>query len=404
MGTFSTRGIPDYRGLPNNPPEPSNTTEANLYSSVVTQAIKFPTKDQAIIFPAIDDTKIQDYILALGSIIQPKHITFCSRISNNRICVYLSSKEIVDDFLSNPGEIKVQHHIIKARRLITPATRLILSNVCPMIPHVVIEQHLKSLGLKLLSPISFLRAGLNDPQYSHVLSFRRQTYISPTDSSPTPDSILINFEETSYRIFLSEDGLNCFKCKKPGHIASLCPEEINSDQRHVSQEITEQENAETTGSIPQKRTSSALSSPTVETPPETSSEINFIKPFSTKTKKLKTSIPTETTQSCETSILAAKKIIEEASPPTILDFNQLTSFLDNAYGSPEPLSIAREYTKDIQGLLELLTLIHPLATERSIKSRITRIKKKILNQLNNDFDTASNVSLSESENDLSQDS
>nr|CAH7767096.1 unnamed protein product [Callosobruchus chinensis] len=81
-------------------------------------------KEQAIIFNAIEGTKLQDYLLKLGPIVNPKNIVFCSRISNSRICIYLSSKDAVDRFLDAPGETVLQDETIRARRLVTPADRL----------------------------------------------------------------------------------------------------------------------------------------------------------------------------------------------------------------------------------------------------------------------------------------
>ncbi|XP_050513023.1 nucleoplasmin-like protein ANO39 [Diabrotica virgifera virgifera] len=71
--------------------------------------------------------------------------------------------------------------------------------------------------------MTFLRVGMQDPEYSHVLSFRRQIFISPLENASIPDSFLISFDNTSYRIYISIDGLNCSRCKTVGHQDSDCP-------------------------------------------------------------------------------------------------------------------------------------------------------------------------------------
>ncbi|CAH1155699.1 unnamed protein product [Phaedon cochleariae] len=365
----------DYRGTSTGT---STSTQPMTFSTVASQQAvpKFPKQDQAILFPFIDGIKLQEYVVALGPIVQPKNILFSSRISNNRICIYLSSTEAVNSFLKNCGQIKIKENIIDARRLITPASRLILSNVCPAIPHEIIQTHLVNLGMKLLSPISFLRVGIQEPQYSHVLSFRRQVYYSPTDNMPIPESFLIKFEGTSYRIFLSKDGLNCYKCKKSGHLAASCPETIPdeniiiepSQQQRIeqpiettpSEEATIEPNSQTEATDNnqyQKRPRSEVSSPSSENPPPSGNqEVNFLEPIPPpQKKKMKPPEPTE--NPFEYAILPAKKAIEEADPPLILNFTQIARFLEESFGTTNPLDIATEYTKDIQGLLHMLTII-----------------------------------------------
>ncbi|XP_050509664.1 uncharacterized protein LOC126886705 [Diabrotica virgifera virgifera] len=149
------------------------------YSTAASQQNFFPGKENAILFSAINNTPRQDYLISLGNLINPKNILFSSRLSNNRICMYLSSKQAVEDFMTNYGSIQVNGETVRARRLITPAERIVLSNVCPSIPHEVIIQELKHLGLNLVSPITFLKISASLPEYSHLKSFRRQVFISP---------------------------------------------------------------------------------------------------------------------------------------------------------------------------------------------------------------------------------
>nr|CAI5850941.1 unnamed protein product [Callosobruchus analis] len=98
-----------------------------------------------------------------------------------------------------------------------------MSNVSPTVPHTVLTEKLSQLGLKLVSPITFLRIGAPLPEYSHILSFRRQVYIEPNQSSINlPESLEIIHDAVTYRIFLSLDSHKCFKCNRQGHIASQC--------------------------------------------------------------------------------------------------------------------------------------------------------------------------------------
>lgn len=46
------------------------------------------------------------------------------------------------------------------RRLVTLAKRILISNVCLSIPDELVESALIDLGLNLVSPISFLKAGI----------------------------------------------------------------------------------------------------------------------------------------------------------------------------------------------------------------------------------------------------
>ena len=218
-------GSSDYRNSQTWSNNMSSTTsyhsqqqnQQKTYSSALTQE-SFLTKEQAILFNSLDGIRLQEYIFALGTLIGPS-IIFSLRISNNRICIYLFSKEKVNQFLSEYGSININN----VCRLVLPAQHLLLSKVSPTIPHLTLENNLKNLGLKLVSPITFLKIGVNNPEYNHILSFRRQVYTLPPENIEVPNSMVVTHEDTSYRIFLSLDGLACFECKKSGHIAANCP-------------------------------------------------------------------------------------------------------------------------------------------------------------------------------------
>ncbi|XP_076392697.1 uncharacterized protein LOC143265297 [Megachile rotundata] len=215
----------------------STSKSTNSYANA-TKSESFPTKDQAIILSAIDGTTIKEYACAVGKLIGPKAIKYISRISNNRICIYLDKKETVTTLTKNHKSIEINNTKIEIRPMITPAERIIFSNVSPVIPNKSIEDILKRNNIRICSRITPLKAGMTDPEYAHILSFRRQIYVNPEDAKMIPDSFVINFEDTAYRIFTTTDKLNCFHCKQEGHIAKQCPHNIETSERDIITDST----------------------------------------------------------------------------------------------------------------------------------------------------------------------
>jgi len=202
-------------------PSASQTNNTKTFAET-TANIQFPKKDQAIVFNSIEDVPQIEYIKAFSQLTSPTNITFASRISNNRFCIYLTNKNIVEQIISQQSYIVINNSKITFRRLINPPKRIILSNVQPIIPHDVIKNAIANLSIKILSPITFMKAGFADNEYGHIGSFRRQLYINPDDNNKLPSSILIEFEQTEYCIFLSDDTVICYLCKQTGHTSNRC--------------------------------------------------------------------------------------------------------------------------------------------------------------------------------------
>lgn len=203
--------------------------------------VSFPEREQAIVFDTLDNTVKDDYIVGVGKLIGPKNIIFASRVSNNRVCIYLSSKKMVETFIAVHEGITINDEFVRARRLVSPAKRVILSNVSPCIPHEAIEYELKRLKLKTVSHITFIGAGLVNPEYKHILSFRRQVYIILDEKEQLPESILILHKQNYFRIFISTDELRCFSCKKLGHVAQKCPD---NEKNTAAETTVEKEDAQ----------------------------------------------------------------------------------------------------------------------------------------------------------------
>ncbi|CAG5075440.1 Similar to Transposon TX1 uncharacterized 82 kDa protein (Xenopus laevis) [Cotesia congregata] len=230
-----------------------NCTQALLTENV-------PSKEQAIILDSVDGVQIHEYAVALGSKIGPENIRYLSRIANNRVCIYLSTKEVADNLIENHKTVKVRDTDIYIRSLISRNKRLILSNVPPIIPNDVIIEKLKESEINPVSNISTLRAGLNIPGYQHILSFRRQVFIKPEEANNIPTLWKIDFDDTSYYVYSSLDTMLCFNCKEEGHLAKACPINPQSDADKTKMTTTSHSSQENT--VTQKPTFPSLPSRT----------------------------------------------------------------------------------------------------------------------------------------------
>lgn len=132
---------PSYRKLPmfqiitkyNNVEDSSTSSYAN-----VTFTTMFPRKDQAIILNSIDGITRREYITVLS-----RNIRFVAWIYNAWICV---SGHHEDSILMVKGNY-LKNNILEIKPHIQKNKRMVLSNVCPVIPYSIIEQKLKEISI-----------------------------------------------------------------------------------------------------------------------------------------------------------------------------------------------------------------------------------------------------------------
>lgn len=154
----------------------------------------------------------------------------------NRICVFLSNEIILNSLLEKTqNTIKINEHIIPIRRLLNPAKRIIISNVCPSIPNQTILDALKQINITPISEINYLKAGIKEIGYEHILSFRRQIYIKHEDIPKLPGTLLININETNFRLFFTDDTITCFTCKLTGHTSMSCKKNTTNNKNITQQ-------------------------------------------------------------------------------------------------------------------------------------------------------------------------
>ena len=361
-------------------------------SSSSNSQLQFPKKDQAIILNAINDNKLTDYVVAVGNIVQPKNVLFASRISNNRICIYLKEKSLVDELVSKHPNLTINNQEVGIRRFITPAQRIIISNVCPSIPHDVILSLIKGLGYKPVSPLSYLRAGIQNEDYSHVLSFRRQIFVTPDATIELPSSLVLKYEETSYRIFLTYDDQACFKCRQTGHIASQCTMQQqvspNSDlltepiDAATTYDAATTDDTATTGTTSDNMVTETAthkrSNPSDDSPVNEPSLQEVVHDsFNRALKKVRPNDSTESLTGTLELLEPVQVLCSEADPPFPLPFPELLKFMEDVLGESDILPIAWKYTDDITGLQNQLYKIYPLLSRDSIRNRCLKTQRKL---------------------------
>lgn len=391
----------------------------SLYSQAA-QQMAFPTREQAIVLDSVDGVSVQDYVKQISKIVDPINIRFVSRISNSRVCLYLNSKQIVDKLTETPTKINIGSNVLEIRPLISQHKRIILSNVCPIIPHDKISEELKKYNIEPKSPISFIRFGMNDQGFAHILSFRRQTYISPDDIDKLPASMKIHFEGTDYWIYLSTDKVMCFLCKEEGHVAKYC-KNVENASKSTPQEESGTYNGEVR--VTQENNISTALSPLQPTDPihpdqtKDRYQQEFLLPTASTKRQLTTSLssgstqgnadkqtktlvptshknivkkprindqPTYTLDEIKLQIQSAKDIIETNEMTHKFSFDKIAEFLHVTYNNKHIPKTVKEYTENISTLQDLLIDIQNNITDNNLKNRIKRIIKRIENSELND--------------------
>ena len=92
--------------------------EESVSYLAATQRSQFPTREQGLVIDCVDDLTLTDYTCAVGEIVGPKNIMYSTRISNNRVCLYLTSKELVAEITANYKTLKINEKDVTLRPLV----------------------------------------------------------------------------------------------------------------------------------------------------------------------------------------------------------------------------------------------------------------------------------------------
>lgn len=408
-------------------------------------ATERPTKEQAIVIEAIDKVPIDEYCKEIGSKIGPKNIHYVSKISRSRICMYVATTQLAQTLINEHKTILIQDKRLTIRPLFSQNKRIIISNVQPIIPNDVIEKALlDSTNIRPVSGILSLRAGVNNSEYSHCLSFRRQMYLKPEDADNIPGQLQIQYEGTNFWIYLSNDIVKCFICNELGHRAKQCPENIDKENEdtETNQILTANNFPEIKGKtnrnnipntmIPITKTSTEpntetnaktneitnmeITPPTNQLPPQMditknttggtkriySETDSCITNVSDESMSLTPPIPTKEFKQRAAKTNTKKKsktdlnITKTTAPISELEnelarnpnkypltYLQLQNFLEKVANKIPPITAAADIIHSTDELNTMLSNLYPLLKNRSTKNRFSRIIKNLSNLTDN---------------------
>ena len=104
--------VSDYRSQQHSTSGEMPQNKRASYKSVVKSAIS-PMEDQGIIIDAKDGIQLKEYIHAVARIFGSSNIQFASRISNNIICMFLSSSEVANKLIEEHNSPKAHDQDIE---------------------------------------------------------------------------------------------------------------------------------------------------------------------------------------------------------------------------------------------------------------------------------------------------
>ena len=175
-----------------------------------------PDLSQAIILEVIDNIGIEEYLNAIGKIIDPREIISASQESKF-ICVFLSSSQLADTLVFKHKEIDIKGRKLKMKPL--QDTIIALESVYPIIPNDLIKQKFQEYNIEI-SKFQCHLYNTTNTNYSHVRSFKR--YVTVNSSVPNLPATL-NIEHGGFNYAIKVAILRvCSTCNKKDHIATYC--------------------------------------------------------------------------------------------------------------------------------------------------------------------------------------
>lgn len=382
-------------------PKNSNPSKKPNKPNYSDDDLNSPKKDQAIIIESAEGIKIIQYIEAIGNIIEPQNIIYASRLSKDRICMYLKSNEFVNKITENYDVITIDEINLTVRPLLLRATKYYLNKVCPSIPSSILHDTIYELGINITSRIQREKMSYAENEYSHILSFRRTFYGIPQKNVSIPDFFSLTFENENNRIYITSEIKRCDTCHKIGHLSGVC--NLNKDNATTeSQSIVKSHENQTNlininydlclsssslNEVEMTDISDNIHDNMQQTPmqlsnfPFTSSTHSSMqKHINTTSKSAKKTTPAEVANIDKLRQLYDEVIVSEISQSISFDYfyGFLTKMSKKEVNEDEIQILYSDQTKDMIFILESLRSV----TKSATKARLTKTLYKMRNIFN----------------------
>lgn len=181
------------------------------------------TRRHAIKLSPPDGCSVEECSLAVGEVVGYESIKSASRM-NSAVVIFLDNVDKVNQLLESG--LVIQGTYIPVLSLVTPAKKVILSNVPPFLKNDLLEKELGRHG-KLVSPIKMIPISCKSPHLKHVVSFRRQVQMILKKSDEELNLVFkFKVDEFDYTVHVTSETMKCFGCGTVGHVIRSCPERV----------------------------------------------------------------------------------------------------------------------------------------------------------------------------------
>lgn len=197
-----------------------------------------PKSNQAVVLELLKNNEISNekYIDALLEVVRPEEITHISRISRNRLCVYLTTAGKAAELVEVNKFVVVNNEQVKINYLIAKSVKVTISNADASISNTAIKRYLNHVcKIRTASSVSELKVNTSRDQLKNVHSFRRLVYIHPEDVNKLPSSQKFQGDGTTWNVFFNTGNPKCFLCGSEDHFAKQCKETDELTQSTPSQ-------------------------------------------------------------------------------------------------------------------------------------------------------------------------
>jgi len=135
------------------------------------------------------------------------------------VVFFLKDEQLVHRLIESG--VSVSGTFVHVQPLVTPTSKVTISNVPPFISDAEIERELTRFG-KLASGIRMVPLGCKNANLKHVLSFRRQVFMF-LNAQTLNVSFRCMYEGRSYMVYASTGEMRCYECGAIGHVRLSCP-------------------------------------------------------------------------------------------------------------------------------------------------------------------------------------